>query len=75
MEQNTERSDFLRLTNASHEAMEKLDRYAALLVEWSEKFNLVAPSTLPHIWSRHFLDPSCPHDRQRGRGGELAELE
>jgi len=35
---------------------EKLTRYEALLKSWSEKFNLVAASTLPHIWTRHFLD-------------------
>ena len=55
MDQN-ERTKFQELTSASRETMEKLDRYAALLTQWSEKFNLVAPSTLPHIWSRHFLD-------------------
>jgi 16S rRNA (guanine527-N7)-methyltransferase len=36
--------------------IEKLDRYAKLLAEWNQKFNLVAPSTIPHIWVRHFLD-------------------
>ncbi len=51
-----EKQEFIRLTSAPREAVEKLERYAALLVEWSAKFNLVAPSTLPHIWSRHFLD-------------------
>ena len=51
-----EKSEFVRLTSASREALEKLDRYVEILVEWNQKFNLVAPSTLPHIWSRHFLD-------------------
>ncbi|HAX91913.1 MAG TPA: 16S rRNA (guanine(527)-N(7))-methyltransferase RsmG [Rhodospirillaceae bacterium] len=36
--------------------MQKLDRYAALLTEWNEKFNLVATSTIPLLWERHFLD-------------------
>ncbi|MDD3182925.1 MAG: 16S rRNA (guanine(527)-N(7))-methyltransferase RsmG [Alphaproteobacteria bacterium] len=40
----------------SHEAQRMLMRYAALLVEWNEKFNLVAASTLPHLWRRHMLD-------------------
>lgn len=51
-----EADQFASLTGASREALAKLERYAALLVEWNRKFNLVAPSTLPHIWSRHFLD-------------------
>lgn len=40
----------------SHEAWGVLERYAALLSEWNEKFNLVASSTLPHLWRRHMLD-------------------
>jgi 16S rRNA (guanine527-N7)-methyltransferase len=42
--------------NVSHETIERLDRYAALVAEWNQKFNLIAESTLPHIWTRHFLD-------------------
>lgn len=51
-----EKAQFIQLTSASCEAVEKLNVYAAMLVEWNEKFNLVAPSTIPHIWNRHFLD-------------------
>jgi 16S rRNA (guanine527-N7)-methyltransferase len=51
-----EKSEFIRLTGAPHEAVVKLERYAELLAEWNQKFNLVAPSTLTHVWSRHFLD-------------------
>jgi 16S rRNA (guanine527-N7)-methyltransferase len=32
------------------------ERYAELLIEWNKKINLVAPSTLSDLWSRHFLD-------------------
>jgi 16S rRNA (guanine527-N7)-methyltransferase len=58
-----EKSEFVRLCLSSrggspHEVLAKLDRYAELLAEWNQRFNLVAPSTIPHIWSRHFLD-SC----------------
>jgi len=61
-----ERTDFIQRLAVSHETVAKLDRYAELLGEWSQKFNLVAPSTIPHIWSRHFLDSaqlfsSIPH--------------
>jgi len=35
---------------------EKFERYASLLREWSEKMNLVAPSTLADIENRHFKD-------------------
>ena len=35
---------------------EKFKRYSELLREWSEKMNLVAPSTLADIETRHFAD-------------------
>ncbi len=35
---------------------EKFDLYARLLREWSQKMNLVAPSTLGDIETRHFAD-------------------
>lgn len=40
----------------TRETMEKMERYAALLVEENEKINLVAASTLPYLWERHILD-------------------
>ena len=52
----SERAEFIKQIGSPAEVIEKLERYAALLNEWSERFNLVAASTLPHIWSRHFLD-------------------
>lgn len=46
----------LRLTPVSHETEARLDSYLALLREWQAKTNLVAPSTLPHLWTRHIAD-------------------
>ena len=45
----------------------KFEKYAALLRAWSEKMNLVAPSTLAEIETRHFADSAqladiLPHD-------------
>lgn len=40
----------------SRETAERLDAYAALLRKWSRAINLVAPSTLDHLWTRHILD-------------------
>lgn len=36
--------------------IDRLIRYEALLREWQGRMNLVAPSTLPDIWGRHFAD-------------------
>jgi 16S rRNA (guanine527-N7)-methyltransferase len=46
----------LSLTPVSRETEARLDRYVALLLEWQAKTNLVAPSTLPHLWTRHISD-------------------
>jgi 16S rRNA (guanine527-N7)-methyltransferase len=46
----------LALTPVSRETEARLDRYVALLREWQAKTNLVAPSTLPNLWTRHISD-------------------
>jgi 16S rRNA (guanine527-N7)-methyltransferase len=46
----------LRLTPVSPDIERQLDRYVELLVAWQAKTNLVAPSTLPAIWTRHISD-------------------
>ena len=51
-----DRAEALALTPVSPQAVERLDRYVALLLEWQAKTNLVAPSTLPNLWTRHIAD-------------------
>lgn len=46
----------LRLTPVSRETETRLDRYVDLLVAWQAKTNLIAPSTLPQLWTRHISD-------------------
>ncbi len=46
----------LALTPVSRETETRLDRYVELLLEWQAKTNLVAPSTLPNLWTRHISD-------------------
>jgi 16S rRNA (guanine527-N7)-methyltransferase len=48
--------DFARTFSVSRETLERLGSYEALLRQWQKTINLVAPSTLPDIWSRHFAD-------------------
>lgn len=50
------RAAFAAEFDVSRETLARLDRYAALLAEWQERMNLVGPSTLPHLWDRHFRD-------------------
>ncbi len=46
----------LVLTPVSRETEALLDRYVDLLVQWTAKTNLIAPSTLPNLWTRHISD-------------------
>jgi 16S rRNA (guanine527-N7)-methyltransferase len=46
----------LALTPVSRETEARLDRYVDLLLQWQAKTNLVAPSTLPNLWTRHIAD-------------------
>jgi 16S rRNA (guanine527-N7)-methyltransferase len=67
----------VRLIPVSRETTERLDRYIALLLEWQAKTNLVAPSTLPQLWTRHIADslqllplaPSAKRWADLGSGG------
>lgn len=42
--------------SVSRETFDKLETYAAILVEESSKQNLIAASTLGNLWQRHLLD-------------------
>jgi len=46
----------LALTPVSRETLARLDRYVDLLLQWQAKTNLVAASTLGHLWTRHVSD-------------------
>lgn len=47
---------FAAAFDVSHETTERLEAYADLLRRWQKRINLVAPSTIPDLWHRHFAD-------------------
>ncbi|MCF6303908.1 MAG: 16S rRNA (guanine(527)-N(7))-methyltransferase RsmG [Rhodobacteraceae bacterium] len=51
-----QREKFETLFDVPRETMEQLAQYEVLLTKWNQKINLVAPSTIPDIWHRHFAD-------------------
>jgi 16S rRNA (guanine527-N7)-methyltransferase len=53
---SADRAEALRLVPVSRETTERLDRFVALLLEWQARINLIAPSTVPEIWTRHIAD-------------------
>src|SRR6266568_983632 len=52
----SEKAAALALTPVSRETEARLDRYVDLLLQWQAKTNLIAPSTLPNLWTRHIAD-------------------
>jgi 16S rRNA (guanine527-N7)-methyltransferase len=54
--------------------MGKLERYVAMLVDWQERLNLVARSTLEDPWRRHVLDSAQLHRLLPERARTLVDL-
>lgn len=48
--------DFAAKTGVSRETLARLKAYADILADWNARHNLVAKSTLPDLWRRHFWD-------------------
>ena len=48
--------DFFAKTGVSQKTRARLKAYAGLLEDWNARHNLVARSTLPELWHRHFWD-------------------
>jgi len=53
---SSDKAAALALTPVSRETEARLDRYVELLREWQAKTNLVAPSTIPTLWTRNIAD-------------------
>jgi 16S rRNA (guanine527-N7)-methyltransferase len=52
----SDKEEALKLTPVSRETEQRLDAYVNLLLQWQATTNLVAPSTLAHLWTRHIAD-------------------
>jgi 16S rRNA (guanine527-N7)-methyltransferase len=51
-----DRDRALSLIPVSRETLERLDRFVDLLLLWQQKTNLISPSTIPKLWTRHVAD-------------------
>ena len=47
---------FAEVFQVSRETIHRLSRYGEILARWRKSTNLVAASTLPQLWARHFAD-------------------
>ncbi len=74
--------DFQTATGVSRETLDRLERYADLLIRWTKGVNLVSRESLHDLWRRHMFDsaqlspllPQVAEDRRRvildlGSGG------
>jgi 16S rRNA (guanine527-N7)-methyltransferase len=52
----TDRARVLGEQNVSHETVARLEAFVDLLLTWQAKTNLIAPSTIPELWTRHIAD-------------------
>jgi 16S rRNA (guanine527-N7)-methyltransferase len=60
---------FRREFDVSRETLARIETHVALLRKWNPRINLVSPSTLPEVWTRHVADsaqlwPRRPSDAQ-----------
>lgn len=51
-----DRARALALTPVSRETLERLERFVELLLTWQRTINLIAPSTVSRLWTRHIAD-------------------
>ena len=49
-------SEILSAYNVSRESLAALDTYVNLLLTWQKSINLIGPSTVETVWTRHILD-------------------
>lgn len=77
-----DRERALSLVPVSRETAARLDCFVALLLDWQATTNLIAPATIPHLWTRHVADslqllPLAPQARRwidLGSGGGFPGL-
>lgn len=49
-------AEFQRETGVSRETLERLSAYAALLLKWNARINLIGRGSEAELWRRHILD-------------------
>jgi 16S rRNA (guanine527-N7)-methyltransferase len=52
----SDRAHALALTPVSRETLERLDIFVELLLSVQRTTNIIAASTIPHLWTRHIAD-------------------
>jgi 16S rRNA (guanine527-N7)-methyltransferase len=53
---SADRTRALAVTPVSRETAARLDQFVAVLLKWQTRTHLIAPSTVPTLWTRHIAD-------------------
>lgn len=53
---DSDKARALSLTPVSRETQARLEKYVELLLRWQQTTNLISPSTIPQLWTRHIAD-------------------
>jgi 16S rRNA (guanine527-N7)-methyltransferase len=53
---SADRQSALAMFDVSRETIARLDRFVGLLLAWQRRINLISPSTIPSLWTRHVAD-------------------
>jgi 16S rRNA (guanine527-N7)-methyltransferase len=51
-----DREKVLAVFDVSRETIARLDRFVERLLAWQARINLISPSTIPSLWTRHIAD-------------------
>jgi|SRR5262249_804677 len=51
-----DRERVLAMFDVSRETAARLDRFVALMLTWQHRVNLISPSTITSLWTRHVAD-------------------
>jgi 16S rRNA (guanine527-N7)-methyltransferase len=53
---SADRTRALAVTPVSRETAARLDQFVVVLLKWQTRTHLIAPSTVPTLWTRHIAD-------------------
>jgi 16S rRNA (guanine527-N7)-methyltransferase len=56
IELSQDRKKALAMFDVSRETIARLDQFVGLLLAWQRRINLISPTTIPSLWTRHVAD-------------------
>jgi 16S rRNA (guanine527-N7)-methyltransferase len=65
---------FQQELDVSRETIADLCAYEALIKKWTPSINLIAKSTIPNLWERHFRDSAQVMDHIDAKGGKWVDV-